>query len=73
MNLEAKPWWYLLEGNSLSLQVFSSMTTVVIWMLERLAMVSPGTVEAYNIIWCRGRLAWKRELNTNSLLPYITC
>lgn len=54
MNLGAKPWWYLLEGNSLSLQViFSSMTTMLffaIWILEKLAMVSPGTAEAYNII-----------------------
>lgn len=54
MNLGAKPWWYLLEGNSLSLQViFSSMTTILffaIWMLEKLAMVSPGTAEAYNIV-----------------------
>lgn len=54
MNLGAKPWYYILEGTSLSLQVvFSSMTTLIfvgLWMLEMLSMVSPGTAEAYKII-----------------------
>ena len=52
MALGGKPWWYVFEDNSWSLQVlFSSMTTVLfsgIWVLEKIRMVPAGTARAYD-------------------------